>query len=114
MAHKTFIMRIQDVVCSPLTYDLYFEENAPLGDQAFLSFPRTWFRNISAPKKGMILRMEQTDGHTLFSLQGQLLASAKTKLSLPAEKLAEIINRQKKAWEKIQLLKERIAHRPKA
>ena len=111
MAYKTFRMKIQDVVSSPLTYDLYFEENTPLGDQAFLSLPRTWFRNIGAPKKGQILTMEQIEDHTFFSVRGQLLASAKTRLSFPADKLKEIADRQKAAWEHIQRLKERIARK---
>lgn len=113
MATTTLRFRIQEVVSSPLTYDLYFEEDTAYEEQASLSLPRSWFRNIGVPKKGLVLIMEQSEGHTFFFIRGQMLASAKTKLSFPAEKLAEITARQKKAWERVQRLKERIARRPK-
>ncbi len=114
MATTTLRFRIQEVVSSPLTYDLYFEEDTAHEEQASLSLPRSWFRNIGVPKKGLVLTMEQSEGHTFFFIRGQMLASAKTKLSFSAEKLAEITTRQKKAWERVQRLKERIARRSKA
>ncbi len=99
---KTFT--IQNVVVTTLHFELYFEEDI-LTASAVLIIPRSWFRNIGAPKKGMQLRMIQEDRKTTFYLNGVELASPKTKLSLSAEEVDQIMERQRLARERIERIK---------
>lgn len=99
-------LKIYNVVRSTLEYEIYFEEILSDG-RTSLSLPCTWFRTIGAPKPGMKLRMEQTENGSFFYLDGKLLGSPKTQLSLPAEEQAKILERQRKAEERVAKAKKR-------
>lgn len=104
-------LTIEDAVNNGSMYTLSFleESRLPPERRSQMSVARGLFRNIGAPKPGMKFRMVQTEQGTSFYLEGKLLGSPKTQLSLPAEEQAKILERQKKAEERVAKAKSRMA-----
>ena len=104
-------LTIESVVNNGEVYTFSFleESRLPPERRSQMSIPCSQFRNIGVPRRGMKLRMEQTENRTFFYLNGKMLGSPKTQLSLPADERQKILERQKKAEERVAKAKARKA-----
>lgn len=109
MKSLNITLTIEDVVNNGEMYTLSFEEEnlLPPERRSQMSIACSQFRNIGRPKPGMKLRLEQTENGSIFYLDGKLLGSPKTQLSLPADERQKILERQKKAEERVAKAKKR-------
>ncbi len=96
-------LKIQKVVeTSEGMYEFNFESASPVKPDASLLIPKSWFRNLGAPRQGDTLILEQTDGRTLFTFRGKTLGSPQTRLTASPEKLALYEERNRRALERRQ------------
>ena len=104
-------LTIESVVNNGEVYTFSFleESRLPPERRSQMSIPCSMFRNIGAPRPGMKFRLEQTENRTFFYLNGKMLGSPQTQLSLPAKEQAEILERQRKAEERVAKAKARMA-----
>ncbi len=105
-------LTIEDAVNNGSMYTLSFLEESRLPPEmrSQMSVARGLFRNIGAPKPGMKFRMVQTEQGTSFYLEGKLLGSPYTKLSLPKDEQQRIMARQREAQQRVAKAKARKAH----
>ena len=109
MKSLNILLTIEDVVNNGDVYTLSFEEEnlLPPERRSQMKIPCSMFRNIGAPRRGMKFRLEQTENGSFFYLDGKLLGSPKTRLSLPAEEQAKILERQRQAEARVAKAKKR-------
>ena len=105
-------LTIEEVVNNGDVYTLSFSEENRLSleKRSQMSIPCSMFRNIGAPRPGMKFRMVQTEQGTSFYLEGKLLGSPYTKLSLPKDEQQRIMARQREAQQRVAKAKARKAH----